>query len=238
LRSELEKLLDLQGIDTQLDQARHRLEHLPERELIASLDRQSSETNRGMLAAEAAAAEIGTRQASTEAELAHTEERIAAIDRRLYSGEINATKDLQAMSSELTHLRSRASSLEDEVLGLLEEREPFDADVIRLQSDLVELAGNREETAGKLEAAASAVEASIAELRSARAAAAADVPAELLTTYERLRSRLGGIGVARLVGNHCDGCHLTLSAMELDRVKHLPDGEVYTCEQCSRILVP
>jgi uncharacterized protein len=60
----------------------------------------------------------------------------------------------------------------------------------------------------------------------------------LLATYERLRARLGGVGVARLVGTHCDGCHLTLSAVELDRVRHLPDGEVYTCEQCGRILVP
>ncbi len=64
------------------------------------------------------------------------------------------------------------------------------------------------------------------------------MPDNLLATYERLRTRLGGIGVARLVGNHCDGCHLALSAVELDHVRHLPEGEVYTCEQCSRILVP
>jgi hypothetical protein len=66
----------------------------------------------------------------------------------------------------------------------------------------------------------------------------ASVPASLVSTYERLRTRLGGVGVARVVGNHCDGCHLTLSAVELDHLRHLPPGEVATCEQCSRILVP
>jgi hypothetical protein len=43
--------------------------------------------------------------------------------------------------------------------------------------------------------------------------------------------------VARLVGNHCDGCHLTLPSMELDRIRHLAEREVVTCDQCGRILV-
>ena len=42
-------------------------------------------------------------------------------------------------------------------------------------------------------------------------------PGRLLATYDRLRARVDGVAVARLVGSHCDGCHLTLPAMELDR---------------------
>jgi predicted nucleic acid-binding Zn-ribbon protein len=66
---------------------------------------------------------------------------------------------------------------------------------------------------------------------------AGSVPVDLQSVYDRLRARLGGVAVARLVGNHCDGCHLTLPAVELDRVRHLPEGELVTCEQCGRILV-
>lgn len=234
----LEKLLVLQGIDTQLDQARYRLESLPERVQMANIERQATDTNRAMVAAEAAAAEVAARQARTEAELARTEERVAAIDRRLYSGEVTATRDLQAMSAEAAHLRTRASALEDDVLALLEEREPFDADVIRLRSSLEELSGACRQVAEKLAASSARVEIAIAELEAARASAVGEVPADLLAAYDRLRTRLGGVGVARLVGNHCDGCHLTLSAVELDHLKHLADGEVYSCEQCGRILVP
>jgi predicted nucleic acid-binding Zn-ribbon protein len=75
-------------------------------------------------------------------------------------------------------------------------------------------------------------------LAARRQEAAGPIAPELLATYERLRARLGGVGVARVVGNHCDGCHLTLSATELDQLRHLPEGEIPTCEQCSRILVP
>ena len=63
------------------------------------------------------------------------------------------------------------------------------------------------------------------------------VPQPLLTAYDRLRSRLGGVAVARLVGGRCDGCHLSLPAMELDRIRHQSAGSLETCEQCGRILV-
>jgi len=66
---------------------------------------------------------------------------------------------------------------------------------------------------------------------------AAQVPAELLARYERLRAKLAGTGAARLVGESCGGCHLTLPAMEVDRIRRAPPDEVLTCDQCGRILV-
>ena len=71
----------------------------------------------------------------------------------------------------------------------------------------------------------------------ARAAVANDVPADLTKTYEQLRARLGGIGAARLDGNRCSGCHLTLPATELDRIRHADANALFYCEQCGRILV-
>jgi uncharacterized protein len=52
-----------------------------------------------------------------------------------------------------------------------------------------------------------------------------------------LRHDLGGIAVARLVGTNCGGCHLTLSAVELDRIRHEPGDAVVICEECGRLLV-
>jgi len=39
------------------------------------------------------------------------------------------------------------------------------------------------------------------------------------------------------VGDRCDGCHLTLSAVELERLRNLPADEYAACAQCDRILV-
>ena len=64
------------------------------------------------------------------------------------------------------------------------------------------------------------------------------LPTALSDRYETLRARLKGTGAARLVGSHCDGCHLELGSVEVEKIRALPPGEVATCEQCGRILVP
>jgi hypothetical protein len=82
------------------------------------------------------------------------------------------------------------------------------------------------------------IDAALAEAIGSRAAAAAELPTALADRYETLRSHLKGTGAARLVGSHCDGCHLELSSVEVEKIRALPPGEMATCEQCGRILVP
>jgi uncharacterized protein len=82
------------------------------------------------------------------------------------------------------------------------------------------------------------IDAAIASAAGSRAAEAAQLPTALADRYETLRARFKGTGAARLIKNHCDGCHLELSSVEVERIRALPPGEVATCEQCGRILVP
>lgn len=228
----------MQDLDLALDQLRHRKAHLPERERLAELDGETARLREELGQVDAARAEVAERQARAEAELAATEERSGAIDKRLYGGGVSASRDLQAMSAELDHLKGRASALEDSVLTMLEELEPLDRRADEVRQALDRLAAERTEVEERLASGEASIEAEVAEVAGRRTEAAAAVPDELLATYERLRARLGGVGIARLNGNRCDGCHLTLSAVELDQLRHLKDGEIYTCEQCSRILVP
>lgn len=234
----LADLLAVQDVDLAMDRLRHQRVHLPERgELSSTLSEE--EVVRGALSElEGRRSQLQERQKRAEAELAATEQRAAAIDKRLYGGQVAAARDLQAMSAELSQLKARASDLEDGVLELLEVREPLDAQSSGLEQRAVELADRGRELRALLATAEAAIDQELAVLEQKRVEAAAAVPEGLLGTYDRLRSRLGGIGVARLVGNRCDGCHLTLSSAELEQVRHQPEGTVYQCEQCSRILVP
>jgi predicted nucleic acid-binding Zn-ribbon protein len=98
-----------------------------------------------------------------------------------------------------------------------------------------------EEEAARLAAAIGeaekAIAVALAEQESSRAESAARLPADLAERYELLRARLGGVGAARLVGDRCDGCHLTLPSVEVERIRHLPPDQFATCDQCDRILV-
>lgn len=230
-------LLAVQDIDLATDRLRHRREHLSERAEIDAISVALRGVEGDLALAERDLKLAETSEAEAEAELATYEGRAQAVERRLYSGEVSAARDLQAMAADLESVRERASHLEDRVLELLEEREPLEARVTSLAAELSELSERRAGLEVALGAAEQEVDDELAAVTGPRAEMAAKVPPTLVASYERLRRRLGGVGVARVVGSHCDGCHLTLSAMELEAIRHLRDDEVATCEQCSRILV-
>jgi hypothetical protein len=70
-----------------------------------------------------------------------------------------------------------------------------------------------------------------------RAALVVGVPPALVTQYERIRARAGGVGVARLDGHRCTGCHLELPNREVDELRRAPADQVVLHEECGRILV-
>jgi len=55
--------------------------------------------------------------------------------------------------------------------------------------------------------------------------------------YESVRSS-AGVAVAELKGHRCEGCHLDLSAAEVDTAKDESVAAGYTdCPQCGRLLI-
>lgn len=235
--SSLEDLLVVQDHDTVLDQLRHRFETLPEREALQEVERARKSLAASLVEAEAARDAVASRQEELERNIAASESRIKEIDRRMYSGEIVASRDLQAMAAEIDHIKARVSTMEDAALEAMDEREPLDASVTDLEARDEALVAEAE----RLRAALAAAEAEIADAaraeHAARTSAAAAVPADLLAAYEKLRGRLGGIGIARLEHGTCMGCHMKLPATELDRIRNQPPDLIVHCDQCGRILV-
>jgi uncharacterized protein len=235
--ADLEALLALQDLDTHVDQEQHKKAHLPERDELAQIERLMNEKQAARSEVTAQLGEVASRQDTAERELKATEDRVAQVNTRLYGGTVTASRELQAMAADVEGLRKRASELEDRALALMEEREPFDTELAVLDRQLAELEGRQREVGARLAEAEVELDADIAALAAQRPKAADAVPPPLLGTYERLRARLGGVAVARLIGGRCDGCHLTLPAVELDRIRHESAGTLEYCEQCGRILV-
>jgi predicted nucleic acid-binding Zn-ribbon protein len=233
----LETLLEVQAHDTVLDQLRHRMETLPERAELAGVRRRLAQVSAAMAEVQALVDELAGRQGALEQHIAAAAKRRHEIEERMRSGAVSASRDLQAMDHEVHQLGARQAQLEEDELLLLEEEEPLD----------LALAGHRAEAetlteeAARLQAAIvvadAEIHASIEQEGIERAERAAELPEELAERYELLRSRLGGVGAARLVGQRCDGCHLTLPSVEVERIRHLPPDQFAICAQCDRILV-
>lgn len=233
----LDALLGVQERDVALDRLAHRRATLPERASLSGAEAELAVLDERRAEVGARGEELGRRQQGREADVAATEQRIRDIERRLYGGEVSASRELAAMAEEVDHLRQRQSTLEDEALALMVEAEPVDAELARLDAERERLEGRRVEAAAALARAEEVIDAEAGGERSARDRLAAGIPAALLEQYERLRGRLDGVGAARLVNGSCTGCHLALPASERDRIRHLPPDAVVTCDQCGRILV-
>jgi predicted nucleic acid-binding Zn-ribbon protein len=181
--------------------------------------------------------DLAARQRSLEEQIAASAGRRHEIEHRMESGDVAASRDLQAMDHEVHQLEARQAHFEEEEIALLEEEEPLDLDLAehqRVSAALLEEAARLE---GAIVEAEREIRAAVVAEEALRHELAAALPADLAERYEALRSHLGGIGAAQLVGNHCDGCHLTLSSVELERIRRLPPDELATCPECDRILV-
>ncbi|MCB1014811.1 MAG: hypothetical protein KDB10_06795 [Acidimicrobiales bacterium] len=233
----LERLLRVQRHDTEADQLRHRLATLPERARLDAEVAAVAELEREIGAVEERRGAVARDLKRLEDEVAIVEARRAETDKKLYGGGVSAARELQALQDELGSLDRRQRSLEDDELDLMEAAEPLDAELARLAGERA----TRDEQATALTAALAEAEASIeadlARVLEARAASAEGVEAALLDEYERLRAQSGGVAVARLEGATCGGCHLSLPAVEVDRIRKTPPGTMVHCEECGRILV-
>lgn len=234
----LEALLVVQAHDLVIDQLGHRRATLPEREALRARSEAMAEVARHLADIGGRSHELERTQRRLEDEIALVVAKVMESQERLYSGAVAAPRELQALSAEVDSLRRRQRSLEDEVLEVMEAREPVDAEHARLSHEQEVLRTEGQRLSALLATAEGEIDSSIATEQTARAAAAQEVPGDLLTTYDRLRRRLDGVGVARVDAGRCTGCHLHLSAVELDHLRRIIAGPTVRHEECGRILVP
>lgn len=232
-----EALLQVQTHDTRIDQIQHRREHLPARDERDDLRRTLDELDGHITDATERHGELARQQKRLDDEIASVTTKRTTVNDALYSGVVTNARELQDLSEEIEALSRRITHLEDQDLEIMEQLEPVDARLGELDGERARATEDLAAAELRLTAAEAELAAELDQESTARDAAAGSVPAELLAEYDTLRGGRGGIGVARLIGTQCGGCHLTLSAVEADRIRKHPE-EVTHCEECGRLLVP
>ncbi len=237
-RNPLRVLLDVQAHDLELDRISYRQREHPERARLAELERLRVGLTEKVAELTTERTNLAGQQDGIENRVVAIEARVAGIDKRLRSGSAGSFRDQQAMAVESDSLDKQRRELEDQELEIMEQLEPIDAELEALAEQLSALEGDRAEVTAVVDAAVAELRAEASVLHSERDKLAAGLPPALASIYEKLRSKLGGIGAAKLADGGCSGCHLKLPARERDLIVHAPSGTVFYCEQCGRILVP
>jgi predicted nucleic acid-binding Zn-ribbon protein len=234
---DLHRLLELQDHDLAIDQLQHRRANLPERASLAEQQSSLQRTERTLTELRGQLHEIEQAQRRIEDEVATLDAKSAAENKKLNSGSITAPREIQALSDEIDALGRRKRVLEDDEIELMEKGEPLGADVTRLELEQAAINADVARLVAAIAGEEASIDAQLAGLRAERATAAEGLPDDLVARYERLRAKLGGIAVARLDGDRCLGCHVSLPAVEVDVIRHAPADAVVTHEDCGRILV-
>jgi uncharacterized protein len=234
----LDHLLAVQDLDIALTQLQHRRDALAQTSGLAAVETQIAALEAERQDATTRRTVLTNTQKNLEEQIAGISERRSVLEQRMYAARGTSARDLQAMSEEVRHLTQRRADLEELELAAMLDQDPIDAELAALDERMAPLRAQADELRTQVNDAARTIDADIATTASQRTSEAKQLPTALSDRYETLRARLKGTGAARLIGNRCDGCHLELSSMEVEKIRAIPPGEVATCEQCGRILVP
>jgi uncharacterized protein len=230
------RLLDLQAIDTRLDQIAHARTHLPQLAELADLAGKARLIDDQLVRSRTELDDVQREVRKAEADMQLVRDRAARDRARLDAG-TGTAKDLQAIQHELTSLARRQGELEDIELEVMERAESAESDVAELARGRGELTTRIEALESARDAALATLDAEAAEVAAPRPQVVEEVGEDLAALYEKIRSTSGGTGAAALRQRRCGGCQLELNPVELQRLRTAPEDEVLRCEECRRILV-
>ena len=224
-----EALWELQQVDTALHQLQRRLTKLPEAAEFADAELRLAEHHAAVAAASTQLSDAENTIETIEREAEALTAKRNRLEQQLKI--VTETRQADALNHEIEMLNTHRDQLDDRELEAMEQQS-------NAEQRLAELAGNEDAVVAMREAAA----AQLAVAKGSGADEEADTARAVLTgeeaaLYDAQRARHGGIGIARLVGLKCDGCHLDLSRAEVDNFKSLPADELVDCPQCGRVLV-
>jgi predicted nucleic acid-binding Zn-ribbon protein len=231
------KLLEVQQLDSRLDQLAHQLAHLPETVELQAVAVSRAELHDRARDLRIRIDDLARDQKKADADVEQVKGRRKRDQDRIDQGLISSPKDLEHMQHELVSLERRIAELEDAELEVMEQSEEAQNEMEALQGRLAEA----DEKIATLEKARDTATARISgeerDLVAQRAEAASLLPDPLAVLYEKLRAQKGGVAVAALRARRCGGCQLQLNAADLGRIAQAPADEVLRCEECDRILV-
>jgi predicted nucleic acid-binding Zn-ribbon protein len=229
-------LLAVQEHDTTIDQLVHRRANLASRAELDALMAELAGLEASAAEVETVRHDLGRDQQRLEDEIGGLNERATQHDKTLYSGTIGNPRELQSLQDEIASLKRRISQLEDREIEVMEQIEPLDAQLSTLAASRTSLDERGAALRAQIAEEEVAIDGELEQVRSERDELVTSVDPELLEEYDDLRKRSGGIAIARLVGGSCGGCHLSLPAVDIDRIKKLPPDAPAHCEECGRLL--
>jgi uncharacterized protein len=230
MHPDLDRVIRLQRIDTETEEARRLIATVPERSaaLAAHLD-----------AARAALERARERKTQNENERRLIERDRAAIRTRRskYQDQTMAVKtnrEFHALQKEIEAADHEIARLDDRDLELMMAADEIAAELGAADAGLQEAERTVATERAALQQAAGAASERLGDLGAQRAALAAELPGPVLQTFEQVARTRKGLAVAEARDGLCTVCHVRVRPAIYYEVRR--NTQVLQCENCQRIL--
>jgi predicted nucleic acid-binding Zn-ribbon protein len=231
------RLLDLQSLDTRLDQLAHRRRTLPEHAALAELDTELGSLRDQIVVAETEQSDLARELKKAEGDVDQVRARAERDQKRLDAGQVSSPKELEGLQHEIATLARRQSDLEEIVLDVMERLESAQSRASELGAQQETARARAAELTAGRDTTTAGIDADATQLGAQRATQASAIDAALITLYEKIREQQGGVGAAELRQRRCGGCRLELNNVEINELRDADPDEVMRCDECRRILV-
>jgi predicted nucleic acid-binding Zn-ribbon protein len=229
--SQLETLIELQGVDGKIASLESEAARLPRQieAIQAALTeaRKLVETIKAKL--DATKKELRTRE--KDLEVANVKRQ--KLEARLY--EVKTNKEYSAVLLEIEEAKQEKAKTEEDILSLMEMQERLGVEI----KDAEQRFKSREEQArqdeGVVRKKLAAVEDELEVLRTQRRARAQALPAGLLASYDRISKARGGVAIAAVTAAAvCGGCRVGIRPQAVQELRTATG--LMLCESCGRYL--
>lgn len=229
------RLLELQALDSRLNQLQRQAATARANPAIAELSSQLEGTDGDLVRAETALLDLERELTRSEDDVQSVVNRLERDQKRLDSG-TGSPKDLIALQSEVASLSKRRSDLEDVELDIMERVETARG----AKQSAQQLKDDARERLAAIEATRDAELATIAaeadSVKAKRDDLAATFEASLLALYEKTLARRG-VGAARLFHGTSEGSGMQLSPGDLADLRKAAEDDLVFCPDSGAILV-
>jgi predicted nucleic acid-binding Zn-ribbon protein len=228
---DLDRLIKLQHLDSQIDEARRTIASHPQR--LAEADARLTEARQAVDAAKQRLADNQEARRALEKDVALYQGRIAKF--RDQQAAVKTNKEYQALGHEMETAAHDLSAAEERVLERMVDADAIAADVKKAEAELgaqqKAIDAEKKELAREL----GAVEAALANATASRGALVAEIDPRMLALFQQVAKARKGLAIVSTTRDGlCSACHVRLRPQVFQLIRQ--NDSIIQCDSCQRIL--
>ena len=231
-KNKVDALLKLQKVELEIAAIRAELEKHPA--LVAGLVEELTTASDAISTAETRLSGLQQSYRSLETDTQTYQAKIDKSQEKL--AQVKTNKEYQSSLKEIEELKQLQSAVEDNMLQCLEDMDTAEADIKEKQSDFNHLKEHIEDEKAKLLQEHDKQERELHRIGEQRAQALEQIDPKLLETYNIIKQKSGGIGVAVVRDAVCQACNVNIPPQMFNELQKF--DKLLICPHCQRILYP